>query len=358
MKTQSKKLDFTGQNMYTGIDVHKKSWTVSIFCEDMFHKKFSQPPQPEVLVNYLKKMFPGATYHCAYEAGFSGFWTYRKFIDLGVNCIVANAADVPTTDKERQQKDDGKDSLKLAMELRNGKLNGVYVPSPEGEQDRTLVRTRQNLQGNLTRCKNRVKSLLNHYGIEMPEKFIKSGHWSKIFMGWLHTLKFSHNSGTTSLQLFLSEATFLRQLLLQANREIRELSRSERYAIRMKLLQTVPCIGLLGSMILLTEIEDFNRFKKIDHLYSYVGLIPNTHSSGEKQVIGRMTHRGNHFLKYILVESAWTAVRKDPALMIAFKELCKRMDANKAIIRMTKKLLNRIVYVMKNKTPYIIGKVS
>jgi hypothetical protein len=62
MQTQVTRLDFTGQNIYTGIDVHKKDWRVSIYSEDLYHKTFNQPPKPDVLYRYLTKHFPNATY--------------------------------------------------------------------------------------------------------------------------------------------------------------------------------------------------------------------------------------------------------------------------------------------------------
>ncbi len=33
MQTQSNKIDFTGQHIYVGIDVHLKSWKVTIMTE-------------------------------------------------------------------------------------------------------------------------------------------------------------------------------------------------------------------------------------------------------------------------------------------------------------------------------------
>jgi transposase len=54
-----------------------------------------------------------------------------------------------------------------------------------------------------------------------------------------------------------------------------------------------------------------------------------------------------------VIESAWTAVRKDPALMMAFNELCKHMTKTKAIVRIARILLNRIRYVLKNQREYV-----
>jgi transposase len=106
-------------------------------------------------------------------------------------------------------------------------------------------------------------------------------------------------------------------------------------------------------MLLLTELYDMNRFKTLDTLCSYVGLIPNTSSSGEKDTKTGMTSRRNALLRAAIIESAWTAVRKDPALMMAFNELCKHMIKTKAIIRIARKLLSRIRYVLKNQQAYV-----
>jgi hypothetical protein len=65
MQTQSNKIDFNGQNIYVGFDVHLKSWTVTIMTEKLTHKTFSQPPKPEVLYHYLNKTFPGGIFHSA-----------------------------------------------------------------------------------------------------------------------------------------------------------------------------------------------------------------------------------------------------------------------------------------------------
>jgi transposase len=106
-------------------------------------------------------------------------------------------------------------------------------------------------------------------------------------------------------------------------------------------------------MLLLTELYDITRFKTLDTLCSYVGLIPNTNSSGEKDSKTGMTNRRNGQLRAAIIESAWTAVRKDPALMMAFNDLCKHMTKTKAIIRIAKKLLNRVRYVLKNQQAYV-----
>ena len=57
-------------------------------------------------------------------------------------------------------------------------------------------------------------------------------------------------------------------------------------------------------------------------------------------------------LRYLIIEAAWVAIRRDPALLMAYNELSQRMDNKKAIIRIAKKLLSRMRYVWMNNQPY------
>lgn len=359
METQINKLDFTGQNIYAGIDVHLKRWTVTIETDEIALKTFNQPPETEVLRKYLHRNFPGANYLCSYEAGFCGFWIHDQFKEMGINCLVVNPADVPTKDKEKKQKRDPIDSRKIARSLRNGELEGIYVHSEEDREYRSLPRCRKKLAKDLTRCKNRTKSFLYFMGIKLPEEFAnRSTHWSNRFMKWLESIELKTLAGTITLRTHIEEASAIRKLQLNVTKEIRKLSKSERYNKQMELIRSVCGVGPTSAMIFLTEIGDINRFKSLDKLASYVGFIPNTSSTGEKEGIGEMTSRGNSLLKETLIECSWVAIRHDPALLMKFKQLCGRMESNKAIIRIARKLLNRIRFVLKNQQPYVQGVVQ
>ena len=121
-------------------------------------------------------------------------------------------------------------------------------------------------------------------------------------------------------------------------------------------LMTVSGIGFKSAIILYTEILDIHRFRTFDQLKSYAGPVPSTHSSGDNT--RGLTHRRNGYLRWVLIEAAWVAVRKDPALLRSFNKLITRMIKQDAIIRMAVKLLNRIRYVWKNDCPYVIGVVE
>lgn len=360
MLEQSKELNFEGQNIYVGIDVHLKSWSVSVMTEYSHYKTFSQDPKPEILVNYLHRNFPGATYHSAYEAGFCGLWAHYKLMELGVKSIVVNPADVPTTQKEMVHKTDPTDSKKIAKALRNGVLVPIYIPKPTTLELRSLLRVRTNIMRNYTRFRNRLKHFLYFHGIELPEQFNNPvSHWTKRFVKWLmEDVHLESKNGQDAFDLLVREAEEQRKILLLATGKLRKLIQQEEYVYWVKLLRGIPGIGMISSLTFLAEIEDIRRFPSNDKLAGYVGLIPSCHASGENDYKGEITMRGHNVLRTLIIECAWVAIREDPALQLSYCQYCKRMESNKAITRIARKLLNRIYYVLKNEKEYILGVVQ
>lgn len=358
MQTQVNEKLFVGQTIYTGIDTHLKNWNVTLFCNEMFLKQMSIDPSPRILSSYLNKNYPGATYKAVYEAGFSGFSACRELTSLGINCYVTHAADVPTTQKEKFQKTDTIDSKKLARGLMKGDLNLVHVPEVGLESDRALLRQRSRFSKDIARTKMRVKSLLFQFGYTIPNHFTvhQSRYWSAPFVTWLKDeLKVEEPSLRTVINEYLEVGLFLRKRLLAINREVRALARSDKYKTTYELATSLPGFGCITGMNFLVQLGDVSRFKTLDELNYYIGLVPSMHGSGDRMTTGKLIKRGRKELKLMLVEASWIAVRTDPALTLAFTELSKRMPKNKAIIRIARKLLNRLRHVLMHKQTYQLG---
>ena len=82
---------------------------------------------------------------------FSGYWLQRVLEESGYECIVVNAADIPTSQYNKRRKSDKLDSKHLGLMLSRGLLEGIYVPSHEQEQIRELVRLRLSVKTNAER---------------------------------------------------------------------------------------------------------------------------------------------------------------------------------------------------------------
>lgn len=346
-----RKLSFEGQDIYVGLDVSKKSWKTCILTKDFEHKMFSQPPHAEVLGQYLRRHFPDATYHCVYEAGYFGFWIHDELLKQGIHCVVANPADVPTRHKEHRRKTDKVDARKLARNLRVGEIDPIYVPAPEFLEDRTLIRTRLGYTKKLTRCKNQIKALLQFHGVHLPFE-ITDRYWSRRYISWLQQKHLSRPSANAALAALIDELLFLRQIILALTKQIRHLAQEPQYHQNFKNLISIPGIGPLGAMILLSEIVEISRFESLDFLAGFAGLVPDEHSTGEKRTITQITQRRNRSVRKMIIEASWVAVQKDPALTYKFNQLTRRMSKQRAIIRIARKLLNRIRYVLINQCPY------
>ena len=86
--------------LYIGIDIHKRSWKVHCSTDLFSGKSFSMPPDPEQLLNYVLKHFPGFEVSTAYEAGCCGYYAHRCFVSYGWESLVVNPADIHRKGKE------------------------------------------------------------------------------------------------------------------------------------------------------------------------------------------------------------------------------------------------------------------
>jgi transposase len=152
--------------------------------------------------------------------------------------------------------------------------------------------------------------------------------------------------------LAIEQLVRLRVMLLQETGTIRSISRQEPFGEAIRLLTSVPGTGITTAILLQVEIDGINRFPNSDSLAAFIGLTPMCHSSGEKDGTGDITVRKHASLRCSIIEAAWVAIRKDPAMTLAYEGFRKRMIAQKAIVKIARKLVNRIFFVLKHKQEY------
>ena len=337
--SKNKNLSFAGEHFFIGIDTHLKNWRVTIKLNGIELKTFSMNPSPEDLLKYMYKRYPDGIYHVVYEAGFCGFWAARKFKELEVDCIIVNPADVPTSNKEKVNKNDPIDSRKLARELENKSLKSIYIPDIFHEELRDLMRLRGRIVQSQTRIKNRIKSLLYTKGIDIPLNFTKNSRWSGAFIKWLKDIKLSSSAGNYSLQNMISQLVQLRVHNKNVLKELRDQAKKKEIAPIVDALKSVPGVGFIIAMALYTEIIDMKRFSNVAKTIAFIGLIPSIRSSDETVYNNGITFRGNNFIRPLIIQAAWKAVREDPAITMKYRDLTKRMDPKDAIVRIAKKLI-------------------
>ena len=291
-----------------------------------------------------------------YEAGFSGYGLYDDVKEAGMECIVVSPADVPMSNKNKKFKTDRHDSKNLAKQFKSGSLEGIYVPDPIIREYRALVRLRNKLVKDRTRIKNYTKSNLMFFGKEILDEdgdYITS--WSKEFFRLLSEARYKTNTGSKVIEQLIDVTHFYDEQIKKVDKEISELSKHPRFEEDVKILSSVPGISTLTAMVILVEIGDFSRFENTHKLKSYVGLIPDEHSSGETEIKSGITRRGNKFLKRVIIEASWVAIRKDKTLLKMYTKATKRMRGSKAIILVAGSLLSRIRSIMRQRVLYRVA---
>jgi len=333
--TSNQGMSFENEKIFIGLDVHSTSWKVTIRFNGQHFKTFSNPASVKELMNYLNNNFPKGDYYSVYEAGFCGFSAHRELVKQGVKSIIVNPADIPLSDKDRKTKSDTRDSKTLAKQLEKSNLKAIYVPEKQSEIFRAVFRLREKVKLDKQRIMKRIKMFLYTRGYRLGDNA-----WSKkSIMALKKRVK-----GTLSefiIGEWLRGLEELKKRIVKISKELKRLLKEYNHLDEQKILESIPGIGPQTSMVLLAEIIDPRRFKNDGEFCSYIGLIPNTHSSGETEKSMGLTNRKNVQLRRAFIESAWVAVRNDPELMLAFSRLCKRMRPTNAIIRIAKKLAIR-----------------
>jgi transposase len=337
------------KHLFIGLDVHKKSWSVTIQEGQVVLKRFSMEANADALIHYIHKHYKGYSAECCYEACCCGFHIHRSLQATGWKVLVVNPGDIPRANKQSVNKSDKVDSRYLCNQLASGHLKGISVPDEKQEQFRSLFRRRADLVKNLRRIKCHIKSMLLYYGVDLPEHY-DNINWSKAMITWIAKLKWLYPTAAHTMKSRLEEYLFLKKEYLHICNELRSYARKH-YKKDYYLLRSIPGVGPLIAIATLCEVGDMRRFKGIDRLSSYVGLVPSLHSSGEKSYSRGITYRSKSLLRSYLIEGAWIAAKKDDELMQYYKER-RGCDHRKIIIKMAAKTLSRMYHVIKTGEPY------
>jgi len=83
-------------------------------------------------------------------------------------------------------------------------------------------------------------------------------------------------------------------------------------------------VGRFLAVLVAVEIEDIKRFDEVSKFHAYAGMVPSTHSSGERSWHGKIIKEGNRWLRWAAVEAVWPALRADFDLRCFYDRLRTR----------------------------------
>jgi transposase len=332
--------DYIGKDVYVGIDVHKKSYSVYCICDRVKVKSWSMEASPMQLIEQLHRYFPNSRLHTLYEAGFSGYALHRALKGVGIENIVVNPGSVETASRDRV-KTDKRDAKKLAEQHSDGRLASIYIPSEKEELLRLLTRLRATIVKDRGRLACRIKSKLFQFGYGEGMNDDK-----KASIEWIRSLQETGNYPAELQQVidyFCEQWLKLTEDLKEITKKIAAQSKANEEVRALEAIyKSAPGIGDISSRELSRELGTLGQFSSNKRAYSYIGLTPSESSSGERRRQGGISHCGRPRLRHLLIEIAWRCISKDPEMGEKFATLSYRRGKKRAIVAIARILVGRL----------------
>jgi transposase len=266
---------------YLGLDVHAETITAAIAeGRGKIRSLGKFPNRPEAVRKLIDKLSGAKDLKVCYEAGPTGYALYWQLTQLGVDCEVIAPSLIPTKSGDRV-KTDRRDAEKLARSYQNGDLTPVWVPTPEHEALRDLVRQRAAAKHDESRAKHRLTTLLLRHASREPGG---SRAWTHPWWRWVQALKFDHEARQVTLADCIAEVLHMGERLARLDQAIDRLVETAPAHMRAVIaaLQALRGVAKLTAVTVVTEVGTFQRFHRPTQMMGYTGLVPSEHSSGRR----------------------------------------------------------------------------
>ena len=289
---------------FIGLDVHKETIAVALAEAGQrgvvreYGKIAHTPAAVKALAAKLART--GRTLQFCYEAGPCGYGIQRQLTLAGHGCVVVAPSLIPRKPGDRI-KTDRRDAINLAKLHRAGELTPVWVPDPQHEAIRDLVRARQAAVRALRQARQQLGGFLLRQG-----RHYHRPAWTLMHRRWLAGLRFEHAAHHIVLEdgIAAVEAATSRRDRLEA--QIAAALSDWSLAPVVRALQALRGMALIAAATLVAELGDISRFANPRQLMAYLGLVPSEHSSGNTRRQGGITKAGNGAARRTLVEAAWS----------------------------------------------------
>lgn len=328
--------------LYAGIDVHKKECYVVVMTKDGEIVKEEEIKTDE---QEIRKCFEDLNRE--FKVTLEATTNYRFVYDI----LEEIAEDVLLSDPRKNRliaeemvKTDKVDARALADLLRGNLLATSYVPEKEILKLRDVCRRRHNLGRKRGDIKNQIKTELRKRNIDYSDRSI----FTKKGIDWLESL------GIDALSYFLP---IYKELDKQCSKLEDEIAEKGKEYEEVRLLTSIPGVAIYSASLIFAEIADISRFPSEEKLYSYAGVVPTVHQSGESSHHGRITKTGNKYLRNILLQNVQSHRRWCPESNISkyYDRKLKEKDENDAKIFAARKLLQAIYWMLENQDEFRVG---
>ena len=334
----------TQHPFYCGIDLHARTMYLCILDqagETLLHR--NMPATPEALLKAI------APYHdqivLAAECMFTWYWLADFCAEHGIPFVLGHALSMKAIHGGKA-KNDTIDAHTIAVLLRGGMLPQAYVSPAEMRATRDLLRRRMHLarkRGELLAHVHNTNSPYNlpAIGKKIAYKANRDGVAER----------FADPAVQKSIEVDLALITYYDALLRDVELTIVKTAKHHD-ANTLYLLQTVPGIGKILSLVLLYDIHDIARFPRVQDFASSCRLVTCARASAGTRSGTSGTTIGNAHLKWAFSEAAVLCLRDNPAGQQLLTRLEKKHSKGKALTILAHTLARAVYYMLKRQTAF------
>lgn len=284
-----------------GLDVHKASVRLAAVGagEVLAEQRFEH--DHDAVIAAVRR-WPQA--RVCQEAGPTGFGLHRALVAAGIDSVVVAPGLVPSRPGDRV-KTDKRDARRLAGLHAAGLLTEVFVPTPEHEALRDLVRAREDARLDRMRARHRLGKFLLRHDRRMPTQC-----WGPTRGAWLGRQAFERVGEQQAFDDYLLAVDQVDRRVEMLERAIAEAAVEGPHALVIGRLRCMRGIDTLTAVGLVVEAGNFERFKTAEQFMSFCGLVPSERSSGASRRQGAITKAGSAHARRLLIEASWNSRRR------------------------------------------------
>ena len=295
----------TSPEYFIGIDYHKR---YSVYCVLNAAGRIQargriEHARPDEFAALVRK-WPGRV---VFEASMNWHWLY-ELLERSMkseDIVLANPYKTRII-AEAQVKTDKVDAFILAQLLRADFIPAVHIPAKETRQRKEVLRQRCFFVRQRTMLRNRIHRLLGgQHDLKLP---VVSDLFGRKGMSFLEKLELPAPAGL----LLKQQLEMLRTVQARIKEDEAALEEMIEKTPGFQRLLSIPGMGPIIAAVVVSEIDNIERFPSAQKLSGYAGLCPTTSSSGGNTHQGRLMRHCNKWLRWGFVEAAWVAVGCSP----------------------------------------------
>ena len=324
---------------FAGIDFHKKTSVVALGDQSgRVLEQITLQNELSQIRGYFKQF---AGLECVIESCRGYEWLVEELEEMGHTVHMGDARSIKLIAQTRCKTD--KIDSRLLMELiAKDYLPTCYQPTRQEKMLRELVRHRAQLVRSSVKHKLRVHAHLDKENKGIFSPFRIQGRRK------LEEVKLTE-SRRQQVNDELEIIDFLEMKIAEQDGRIKYLARTNP---DVALLRTVPGFETLTAIAFIAEVGDVTRFQKAKQVAAFLGLVPRVYSSGDTRRTGRITKCGSRLMRWMLVQSAWSAIQASPNLRRMLVDIERRKGKKVAVVAVARKLATVAYHVLKEKTEY------